>query len=175
MEAIDIISYVNSFLTSGETQEELFLLKIVFVIFFFFFLAATIFFLLRSSYLKYLFLEDYFEFLNYRPYGVRRLDKSWNKILARLDTGTESEYKLSVIEADTILDDTLKRMGFAGESLGERFKKLTKATLPNLDLLEETHKIRNDIVHDPDYRLSLEEAKRVLKIFEQALQDLQAL
>lgn len=171
MDIINLISY----LTSVGFQERLLPLKIVFIVFFLFFLGAAIYLLLRTRYLKFLFLENLFEFLTYRPYGVRKLAKIWAKIMARVETGTESEYKLAVIEADRLLDDTLKRMGYTGEGLGDRLKQLTKATLSNLDLLGEVHKIRNDIVHDPDYKLTLEQTKKTLETFEQALRDLQAL
>ena len=100
--------------------------------------------------------------------------KAWAKITSRLETGLESEYKLAVIEADSILDNILNRMGFSGETLGERLNKLTVATLPNCEQVREAHKIRNNIVHDPSYRLGLDEAKRVLGIYQQALRDLQA-
>ncbi|PIR71619.1 MAG: hypothetical protein COU43_01525, partial [Candidatus Nealsonbacteria bacterium CG10_big_fil_rev_8_21_14_0_10_37_25] len=93
----------------------------------------------------------------------------------RLETEMESEWKLAVIEADKIMDDILNRMGFGGKSLGERLGKLTAVSLPNIEEVKEAHKIRNNIIHDPTYRLSLEEAKRVIAIYEKALTDLQAL
>jgi len=74
-----------------------------------------------------------------------------------------------------MLDDILKRMGYSGETLGERLNKLTIASLPNLEEAKEAHKIRNNIVHDPDYRLSLDEAKKTIETYERALTDLQAL
>ena len=87
----------------------------------------------------------------------------------------ESEHKLAVIEADSMLDNILKRMGFGGESLGERLEKLTVASLPNIEDAKEAHKIRSNIIHDPAYKLSLDEAKRIIEIYEKALTDLQAL
>jgi hypothetical protein len=87
----------------------------------------------------------------------------------------ESEYKLAVIEADSVLDDILKRMGFAGQTLGERLEKLTSASLTNIEEVREAHKTRNNIVHDPNYRLSLDEARKLISIYEKALVDLQAL
>ncbi len=74
-----------------------------------------------------------------------------------------------------MLDDILKRMGYGGESLGERLEKITVASLPNLDEVKVAHKTRNNIVHDPDYRLSLDEARKTLEIYEKTLTDLQAL
>jgi hypothetical protein len=122
-----------------------------------------------------LILQDLFEFLTYRPYGLRRIEKQWIKIMEKLETGKEAEYKLAVIEADSMLDNILEKMGYSGENLRDRLKHLTQATIPNLDTLLEAHKIRNNIVHDPDYRLSLEETKKVLAIYEKTFQDIRAL
>lgn len=101
--------------------------------------------------------------------------KQWFKIKARLDTGQESEFKLALIEADDLLSEVLKRLGYAGETLGERIEKITKASLSNIEDIKEAHKTRNNIVHDPDYRLTLEEAKKNTEIYENALSGLQAL
>lgn len=149
--------------------------KIIFLIFGLIFLIGIIFFLFRTTWLKRLFFQDLTEFLTYRPYGVRRIAKIWLKIKARLDTGLEAEYKMAIIEADSLLDDILKRMGYSGETLRERLEQLTAATLPNIDQIRQAHQIRDNVVRDPDYRLTLDQAKRVLEIYEKALTDLQAL
>ncbi len=149
-------------------------LKIAFIVFSLFLLGAIVFGLLKCSWLKFILFLDAFEFFTWRPFGVRKIVKVWNKITARLDTGLESEYKLAIIEADSMLDDILRRMGYAGETLEERLKNLTSATLPNIEEIKATHQVRNNIVHDPDYRLSLDDARAALTVFEQALRDLQA-
>jgi len=87
----------------------------------------------------------------------------------------ESEAKLALIEADALLDETLKRLGYPGESLGERLEKLTVDILPNLEEIQKIHKIRNNIIHDPTYKLNLEEAKKALVIYEKALINLDVL
>jgi hypothetical protein len=51
---------------------------------------------------------------------------------------------------------------------------LTKATLSNIDGIKAAHQTRNNIIHDPDYKLTPEETKKVLDIFEQAFRDLEA-
>lgn len=140
-----------------------------------FFILAIIYSLLKTTWLKRLFLWDAQEFFTYHPHGVKALAKQWIKIKSRLDTGMESEFKLALIEADSLLDDILKKMGYGGESLGERLEKLTAASLPNIDEIKEAHQSRNNIVHDPDYRLTLDESKNVIASFERALVDLQAL
>ncbi len=166
----EIISWLISPTFSGW----LLILKILFIVAALILLGFIIFALAKTSWLKRLWIWDLVEFFSFRPYGVRKVVKAWAKITARLETGLESEYKLAIIEADSMLNDILKRMGFDGETLGERLERLTAATLPNLKQIWEAHKIRNNIVHDPNYRLTLDEARRVLDIYEQALRDLQA-
>jgi len=166
----EIISWLISPTFSGW----LLILKILFIIVVLILLGFIIFVLAKTSWLKRIWIWDLVEFFSFRPYGVRKVVKDWAKITGRLETGLESEYKLAVIEADSMLNDILKRMGFGGETLGERLEKLTAATLPNLEQIWEAHKIRNNIVHDPDYRLTLDEARKVLGIYEQALRDLEA-
>lgn len=171
MDINNIISYITSF----EIQAKLLPVKIAFLTVALFFLMMIVFTLLRTQLLQLLFFQDFVEFFTYRPFGAKRMTKAWNKILRRLDAAVESEYKLSVIEADDMLDGSLKRMGYEGQTLEERLQKLTSATLSNIEQVYEAHKIRNNIVHDPDYRLSLDEAKKTLEIYGQAFQDLQIL
>ncbi len=167
----NIISYLNS----SEIQTILLPVKIIFLLIFGFFLAMIIFILLKTHYLQWLFFRDLAEFLTRRPYGAKKITRSWGKILRRLETGPESEYKLAVIEADNMLDVVLKRLGYTGATLEERLGKLTSATVPNIAQIYEAHKIRNNIVYDPDYRLSLDEAKRTVGVYGQAFRDLQIL
>jgi len=163
-----------SFLISPVWSEWLIITRIVFIAISLFLIGLIVFTLLKTSWLKYIFLQDAAEVLTYRPFGVRNIEKDWRKVASRLDTGSEPEYKLAVIEADNMMNEILKRMGYGGQSLGERLEKLTAATLPNIDGVKEAHKVRNNIVHDPNYKLSLEETRKTLSIFEKAFRDLEA-
>lgn len=115
------------------------------------------------------------EFFTFKPYGSKKIEKRWNKIKDRLNLSSESEHKLAIIEAESLLDDILKKIGFSGEVIGDRLKQITPLQLENIEEILEAHKIRNNIVHDPDYRLSLEEAKKAFEIYEKALINLEAL
>ena len=165
---------IISFLFNPSMVGWLFLLRLGFFLVGIILIGGLIFFLVKSSWLKYSILYDAAEFLTFRPFGVKKIEKQWEKIRGRLDTGLESEYKLAVIEADNMTEDILKRMGYSGETLGERLKNLTAATLPNIEEIKAVHQVRNNIVHDPDYRLPLEETKNALEVYEKAFRDLQA-
>ncbi len=172
MENID--KTIISFLFDPPMEGWLFLVRLGFWVTILVLLGGIIFFIIKSSWIRYSILYDAAEFLTFRPFGVKKIEKQWTTIRSRLDTGLESEYKLAVIEVDNMMEDILKRMGYSGETLGERLKGLTAATLPNIEEVKAVHQIRNNIVHDPDYRLSLEETKNVLEVYEKAFRDLQA-
>ncbi len=148
-------------------------MRIIFGVISFFFLLAIFFFLTHTTWIKVNFWQDWMEFLTYRPLGVKKITKTWKKITRRIETGLEFECKLAIVETDDLLNDILKKMGYSGETLPDKLNKLTSVSLPNLDQVREVHKIRNNIVHDPDYQLNIEEARKTLAIYEQALQDLQ--
>lgn len=126
----------------------------------------------KFSWKKFVFLFDLTEFFTYRAYGVGGLTNRWKNVLKRLETANEEEYKLAVLEADTMLDQALKRMGFAGDTLADRLQKVSTGIISNLPEVHEASRIRNNIVHDPNYRLTLSEARRIIEIYETAFQGL---
>ena len=169
----DTFSSIFAFIFQPEFEGIFLYIKNTFIIISLVFLTGIIVLLILSTWLRRRLLEDLTEFTTYRPFGAKGAFKQWGKIAKRLETDKEVEYKLAIIEADSLLDDTLKKMGYKGEIMGDRLKQLTSAILPNLDQIEEAYKIRNNAVHDPDYKLTLDQAKRVLGIYERALRDLE--
>lgn len=163
------------YLTSSEIQAKLLPVKIGFLAISGILLLIIIFCLLKSHWIQWAFVRDWTEILTHRPYGAKKITRTWNKILSRLERANEAEYKLAVIEADDMLNNALKRMDYAGQTLIERLQKLTATTLSNIEEIYEAHKVRDQIVHNPDYRLSLDEARKVLDVYGKAFSDLQIL
>jgi len=163
------------FLFSAEINRALLIPKIFFGFLSVLFVAAMIFFVKDSGYFRIRLWQDVEEVFTVRTYGVSRIVKKWGKIKKRLELASESEHKLAIIEADDLLDEILQRMNYKGETLGEKLEQLTAPQLANIEEVKEAHKIRNNIVHDPDYQLSLDQARRALEIYEEALKALQVL
>lgn len=103
------------------------------------------------------------------------VSRSWNSVLEKITSSNPSDWNLAVIHADSILDDILKRSGFAGETMGDRLKKLDRSKLSSLDEVWEAHKIRNVIAHDPNRPISRREIERAIDAFEKALKELEFL
>lgn len=166
---------IIQFLVAPQFSGWLLVIKIIFIVLSLASLVFIIFAFIRTKWLRRMIIWDLQEFLSYRPFVMRRTEKEWRKIKARLETEMESESKLAVIEADKMMDDILSQMGFGGANLNEKLDKMTAETLSNIQEVREFHKVRNNIVHDPTYKLSLEEAKKALVVYEKALTDLHAL
>jgi len=92
------------------------------------------------------------------------------EINKKLVSDTPSDWKIAVIEADKTLDRALLKKGFAGESLGDKLKDMVPADLPEVyEEVWEAHKIRNKIVHEPEFELSQGEARKIVGIYERAI------
>ena len=102
----------------------------------------------------------------------RRAVRAWKRVEERLAVGDDPHLKLAVIEADKVLDEVLKLSGFPGESMGDRLKSVNSAQLSNLNDIWHAHKLRNRIVHEPDYDITKVEADVAVKIYARALEEL---
>ncbi len=104
--------------------EIFFYFRITFIVIFIVFLLGVFMLLLKASWLKRRFLEDITEFSTYRPFGAKKTFKEWGKITKKLESGKESEYKLAIIESDSLLGSILGKMGYKGETVEEKLKKI---------------------------------------------------
>ena len=76
-------------------------------------------------------------------------------ISTHIDSDNPNDWKLAIIEADIILDQTLKERGYAGNTLGERLRSITPNQLASIDDAWDAHRVRNKIAHEgPDFILT---------------------
>jgi len=154
------------------------ILKVIFGILSLGLFGSIVYFLLKTEWLKKFLLTDLFEFFSFKPYEMRGILKRWAKILKKVQkikAGKEAEVKLAIIEADDLLNEALEKMGYKGKTLGEKLKHLPQNTLSVLDELWKAHQIRSNIVHDPTYKLTPEQALEILRVYEKALLELEVL
>ncbi len=111
-------------------------------------------------------------FLLTTAFPKRHLNKSWQKILLRLDKNDEANLRLALIEADNLFDDLLKQIRLPGESMADRLKYLDSSQISNIDEIWRAHKLRNQIVHNPEYSITKNEIEFGVKAYEKALKEL---
>lgn len=166
------ILYFLSLLVSPALQDKLLFARIILGAIAAALLGFIVWAFFNTSWFRYAFLTDVEEFLTFRSYGLRKMTERWLKTQARLETAQEAEYKLAVIEADSMLEEALKRMSFPGATADERLQNLSIAIVANVEEVQQAHALRNNVVHDPNFRLSLDDAKKTLSAFEKAFQSL---
>lgn len=90
----------------------------------------------------------------------------WEHVLELVNADRPGEWRQAIIEADIILDELVTKMGYRGDSLGEKLKSIEPSDFLSLNAAWEAHKIRNKIAHEgSDYILTQREARRVIELY----------
>ncbi len=92
--------------------------------------------------------------------------KRWEVVQKHMASDNPAEWKLAVIEADSMLEAMVKKMGYGGASLGESMKMIKKTDFVTLDDAWKAHKVRNFIAHQgSSFLLSKHQAKEVIGLY----------
>jgi hypothetical protein len=96
----------------------------------------------------------------------------WQMVKNYIRSEDEALLRMAIIEADTMLEDMVRSMGYQGITFGEMLKNIPRSDAPWLDAAWEAHRLRNILAHEGSrYRLSHREAYRAYKIYEGILYD----
>lgn len=108
------------------------------------------------------------------PLDVDKYRSKWLTIEQQLKRDDEGSYHLAILNADKLLDQALREKAVRGETMGERMKAL-KDTWSNANAVWSAHKLRNQIAHEADVRVSYDDARRALAGFKLGLKDIGAI
>ena len=96
----------------------------------------------------------------------------WKSIREKAEAAPPQSLTLGIIEADSFVEDMLKRMGIGGEHMADRLEKIDTGDLQTLDKLWTAHRARNNLVHSPGYVMTEFDARTYLKDYEDFLREL---
>ncbi|MEK7118216.1 MAG: hypothetical protein AAB869_01270 [Patescibacteria group bacterium] len=98
----------------------------------------------------------------------------WERVEEHMRSQNPSDWKMAILDADNILDEIVERMGYRGETLGERMKMIEPSDFPYLDDAWRAHKMRNDIAHQggADYVLTHSLAEGTINIYHRIFKEL---
>ncbi len=114
----------------------------------------------------------------YKPIPVEKNEKKalmteWEVVVDHVNSANPAEWKLAILEADSMLDEILNREGYQGESLGEKLKSMSPTTIGSYNDLWEAHKVRNQIAHEgAGVELTQKMARDTINRFEIAFKEL---
>jgi hypothetical protein len=107
--------------------------------------------------------------LDQQKYRVR-----WLEIENGLDKNNVATYQFAVMAADKLLDQALREVGVAGDTMGDRLKN-SRGKFANLNAVWTAHKLRNQIAHEANTRVNIIGARRALATYKRALRELGAI
>jgi len=99
-------------------------------------------------------------------------NERWSSVLTYLFSQSSGDWKLAIMEADSMLDSLMDQLGFKGENLGEKLKGADRDHFRSLTSAWEVHTIRNRIAHEGlSFEISQHEAKRIISLYEQIFRE----
>lgn len=98
----------------------------------------------------------------------------WNNVLVLTESKNESDWRMAVMEADSILEELLKEKGISGNTVSELLEAARSNGYPHIQDAWDAHLIRNQIAHEgANFSLSQIEARRVIKMFQNFFEGLE--
>jgi hypothetical protein len=120
--------------------------------------------------------EIYYSTLITAEGSTSDVNPRWQHIESLLGDANPSHWREAIIEADIMLDDTLGRLGYVGDGVGEKLKSIAPGELHLLQDAWDVHKVRNQIAHEGSaFDLSESLAQRTIARYRAIFQELKAI
>lgn len=106
----------------------------------------------------------------------QRENKRWKHVQELIATNNPNDWRMAVLEADSILEDLTIAMNIPGNSLGERLKSIEPSDFLTLQNAWEGHKVRNQIAHQGStFQLDHKTAQIAIKNFEAVFREFEVI
>ena len=99
-------------------------------------------------------------------------NRRWKNVQSLVQSHNINDWKQAILESDIMLDEMLDKMGYHGDSIGDKLKQIEPSDFLTLNQAWEAHKVRNHIAHrGANYILSKDEAERVIKLYSEVFKE----
>ncbi len=105
---------------------------------------------------------------------VEKYRVKWLEIQNQISRDNDQANALAVLSADKLLDHCLKDLGYAGLTMAERLKGVNRK-LSDKPEVWRAHKLRNQVAHEIDMKITYNEARWAIKVYKKALKELGAI
>jgi hypothetical protein len=103
----------------------------------------------------------------------RNENPRWHYILTLIESPNESDWRVAIIEADTMMEELLKNKGVPGDTMAELLEAARSDGFLHIQDAWDAHLIRNQIAHQgSEYPLSQVEARRAMKMYQNFFEEL---
>jgi hypothetical protein len=74
--------------------------------------------------------------------------KRWLNIKEMFQSKNPSDWRVAILDADSMLEDLLVRLGYEGDTFADKLKSIRKENFPWLQTAWDVHLVRNKIAHE---------------------------
>ncbi len=106
-------------------------------------------------------IDEMFMWVNEKP----KVNPRWEKIEKLIASDSQSDWKIAILEADSMLDELVEKLGYDGENMGERMLNMNSSNFPYIEEAWRVHKLRNIIAHETSYDLQKGEAEDAIDVY----------
>ena len=104
--------------------------------------------------------------------GSAVLAERWEKVQNNVNSENPSDWRQAILDADIMLEDVLTILGYQGEGVGEKLRRVEKGDMKSLNEAGEAHGVRNRVAHGGSaFPLTKYEAQNTInkykKVFEE--------
>lgn len=103
----------------------------------------------------------------------RTLNPRWKYVMTLIESPNESDWRVSIMEADSLLEETFKERGLVGNTMSELLEEAKLNGYSSIQNAWDAHLIRNKIAHEgSDYPLTQVEGRRIIKLYQNVFEGL---
>lgn len=96
----------------------------------------------------------------------------WNDVQMHIAENSPTSWRLAIIEADILLEETLSNAGYVGATIGDKLKGANHAAFTSIQDAWEAHKVRNMIAHEGgDFILTKRMAQETIMRYERVFRE----
>jgi len=102
---------------------------------------------------------------NASPLPKSRMVKRWLAIKGAMESDDSGKWRAAIIDADSMLDEVVAKLGYKGDTLEERLKNTVEYQFPSLENAWRAHQISDFLKEDRSYPLTREIAEQTIEIY----------
>jgi len=106
----------------------------------------------------------------------RNENPRWQYILTLVESPNDSDWRVAIIEADSMMEEALKEKGISGDTVSDLLDGAKDSGYRSIQDAWEAHLVRNKIAHEGlDFSISQFEARRTIKMFQNFFEELRVI
>lgn len=103
----------------------------------------------------------------------KNTNPKWHYILTLSESPNDSDWRVSIIEADLLMEEILRERGISGSTVGELLEGAKESGYVSIEDAWDAHLIRNQIAHEgSDFPLTQLETRRTIRLYQNFFEEL---